>query len=79
MRIVVVKDGMPKRENFKLKALFEEFIALNVKIVKLDFDEGDYKSPDVARSVIGVSAKRHCYPVKAALRSGEVYLIRTDM
>lgn len=79
MRMVVVKDGVPKRDYFKLKAMFDEFMALNVKVVKLELDEGDYASVYVAMHTIGKSAKTHGYPVKTSVRNGEVYMIRTDM
>lgn len=79
MRLVRMENGLPKRENFKLKVIFNEFIAMNVKVAKVNLDPDDYKSITVARSVLGNAAKRHDVPVKVRLRNGEIYFVRKDM
>ncbi len=79
MRFTKMENGIPKRENFKLKPRFDEFIALNVKVVRVDLDEEDYKSPTVAANVLRISAKRWAVPVKVVLSEGEVYFVRKDM
>lgn len=76
----VPMESLPGRKQKKpLAVLFKEFIAMNVKIVKVDLNEHDYKSPKIARSVLGLAAKRHCVPVKVCMRDDEIYFVRTDM
>lgn len=79
MRLIRMEDGMPKRENFKLRPIFEEFLAMDIKVAKIDLDPGDYKSNSVACNVLRVAAKRHDFPVKVRMRNGEVYFERTDI
>lgn len=79
MRFVKMENGLPKRENFKLKVLFNEFIAMNVKVSKVELDPDDYKSISVAYSVLGNAARRHAVPVQVRRRNGEIYFVRKDM
>lgn len=79
MRFTRMENGLPKRENFKLKTIFKEFIAMDIKVARVDLDPDDYKNPAVARNVLGNAAKRHSVPVKVKISDGVVYFIRTDM
>lgn len=79
MRLTKMENGVPKRMNFKLKWFFEDFLNMNVKVARVDFDEDDYKSYKVARGVLATSAKRHSVPVKVVVSEKKVYLVRTDM
>ncbi len=79
MRLTKMENGIPKRENFKLKPLFDEFIALNVKVARVDLDEEDYKSPTVAANVLRIAAKRWAVPIRVVLSEGKVYFVRKDM
>ena len=74
-----MENGVPKRENFKLKERFNEFISMNVKTARVDLDKDDYKSVNVAANVLRVASKRHAVPVKVVVRNGELYFVRTDM
>ena len=79
MRFTKMENGVPKRENFKLKECFNEFIAMNVKTARVDLDKDDYKTVTVAANVLRVASKRHAVTVKVVVRNGELYFVRTDM
>lgn len=79
MKFVTMENGLPKRTYNKLDKYLEEFVRMNVPVARVDLDDREYASPSVARSVIGVACKRWAVPVKAVLREGKVYLVRTDM
>lgn len=79
MRVIEMKDGLPKRENFKLGQFLNGFVRSGIKVAKLDLDPDDYASPQVARSVLSVACKRWAVPVEVKIRDGQVYLVRTDM
>lgn len=66
-------------EKRTLRNNWEEFMRMNVKMVKVELAPDEYKSPTVARGVFAVSIKRYGYPIDARLRNGEIYLIRRDM
>ena len=63
----------------KLKAIWEEFMSMNVKTVKVEIGVDEYKSPEVARSVWATSIKRFGFPIDVKQRNNEIYLIRRDM
>lgn len=66
-----------KKKN--LRVYFEEFIASNTKTAKVVLNEGDYKSPVVARQVMGVAIKRGGFPIKIHRIGDDIYLVRTDI
>lgn len=65
-----------KRGPHMLQAYIEEFMNSDGKIVKIDFNEKDYKSPNVCYSVWKVAVKRSGRLVKVAKRGDEVYLVK---
>ena len=79
MKLVQVERVPGRNENHKLKAAWEEFMGMNVKIAKAELDVDEYKSPSVAANVWAVSIKRFGYPISVKLRKNEIYLIRRDM
>ena len=79
MKFVPVEKLPDKVAKKSLKHAFAEFMAMNVKFAKVDITQFDYKSPAVARNVLGVAAKRHCVDIKVHIRNNEVYFERTDM
>ena len=79
MKFVQVEMVPGRNENHKLKAAWEEFMGMGVKIAKADLDVDEYKSPNVARGVWAVSIKRFGFPIDLKLRRGEIYLVRRDM
>lgn len=57
-----------------LQALIEEFVESDARIVKIELDELDYKSPSVCRSCINVAIKRSKRGIKVFLRGNMVFL-----
>ena len=62
-----------------LDKYFEEFMRMDVKVVKVDFTDHKYKSPNIAARTLQVSAERRGYPINVHNRDGEIYFVRTDM
>lgn len=79
MKFVEVKEVPGVRQNNPLKSKWVEFMAMNVKVAKVDLSEHEYKSATVAQSVMSVSIKRFGYPITVTRRGDELYLIRRDM
>lgn len=79
MRFTKMENGVPKRENFKLNNYFKEFLAMNVKTVRIELDKDDYKSVKVADSALKNAVKRHGVPIKVVRSEGQLYFVRTDM
>lgn len=79
MKFVEV-DKVPGLQKYHaLKSKWEEFMAMNVKVAKVDLDENEYKSHDVAARTMTLSIKRYGYPITVTRRRNEIYLIRRDM
>lgn len=79
MKFVPVNELPERKQKKSLKHVFKEFIAMNVKIARVDLTQFDYKSPKVAYSVLGLASKRHCVDIKVHIRNDEIYFERTDM
>jgi hypothetical protein len=56
-----------------------EFINMNVKMVRIDFDEGDYSNPGSAYRCFFTSVLKYGDPVDVRIRGDGVYLIRKDI
>lgn len=69
-------DAVPKgRTNHKLKDDLERFVQSGVKVARVDFYEGEYKSARVAVSVLNVAIKKHGFNgIKVFQRGNAVYL-----
>lgn len=80
-RITKIEEkDLPKVKQYycSLKAEFEGFMSMNIKVAKVD--TGDhYKNSQVAAQVLGKAAKVHGYPIIVAKRKDEIYFIRRDM
>lgn len=74
-------DTMPAKRCSKkcLMDIFNEFISMNVKLAKVEFEENEYKSVKVADSVLRVAAKRYGVPIKVRMRNDEIYFERRDI
>lgn len=77
MKFVVV-DNIPGRRARKanLQEKIHAFADGEYNIVKLEFEESEYKSPTVAAQVISVAAKRSGRAVKVTQRGDNVYLMK---
>lgn len=74
MKLIPVESIPKRRSKHHLQDLIEEFVNGNVEIVKVDFNDHDYKSSKVCRSCLGVVAKKSGYHLKVSLRNNEVFL-----
>lgn len=79
MKFVEVKEVPGAKRNHRLKDMWDEFIASNMKMAKVDLDEDEYSCLSVAASVMAVSIKRYGYPIRLIRRDGNIYLIRKDI
>lgn len=79
MKFVEVKEVPDQKKYHELKSKWEEFMAMNVKVAKVDLDEEEYKSPEVAARTMMLSIKRFGFPITVTRRRNEIYLIRRDM
>lgn len=90
MKFIEVKE-LPKRIFCKpkypyermgkknLKDYLKEFINMDVKYAKVEFNENDYKTHISAHAALFNAALRHCLPVEVRIINKEVYLIRKDI
>lgn len=81
MRFTVVDEKVLEKrcKQKQLKYVFMEFINMNVKVAKIDFNEFDYKSIDSAYNNLHHGAKRHCVPVQVTKIGDSIYFVRTDI
>lgn len=83
MRFVAV-DELPEKTNQKYRTnnligYLEEFMKMNTKIVRVDFDLGEYSRIESARQAIYQSIRTHGFPIKLCLRNRVIYLVRKDI
>ena len=81
MKFTVVdeKEFVERRAQKKLKYEFMRFIKMNVKVVKVDLTDSDYKSIDVAYNVLHKGAQRHEVPVQVTRMGDSIYFVRTGI
>lgn len=80
MKFTPVNEVPKPRTSCKvLDVYFEEFMRMNVKIVKVDFTEHKYKDSHIAARTLKESAQRRGYPIDVHASNGEVYFVRRDM
>ena len=79
MKFVEVKEVPGVKKYNPLKSKWEEFMAMNVEVAKVDLDIDEYRSVEVARATMATSVKRLGYPITVTRRQNEIYLIRRDM
>lgn len=80
MKLTVVKE-VPKKAAYKsiLNGYLAEFMKMNVKVVKINFNDREYKCASSCQSAFRRAAIAGGYPVTVTARNKEVYLIRRDM
>ena len=72
-------EERPVRTYKKLKAELKRFISMNIKSARVIYTEAEYSCSTSARKALSEAAKMHSLPIKALMRNGNVYLIRTDL
>lgn len=65
--------------NHNLKVFLDEFMSSNIKLAKVEFKEGEYKSVNVAVSCLRNSSYRHGFPIKFFKRKNDIYMERQDI
>lgn len=80
MRLIPVNNLPTKRRTrHRVQDLIDEFMRSDAKIVKLDFNDADYKTPTICSNCMRTAIKRSGhYSIKVALRDKEVYLYKGD-
>lgn len=80
MKLTVVDKSELGRMSYKrckLQSLFEEFIAMDTPVVRVDSHE--YKSAGHCAASLSAGAKRWAKNVDVMRRGKSVYLVRKDM
>lgn len=67
----------PSKKGYKHELNFEEFLGMGVPCVEVL--DHHYKTTQVAQQVMGKAARKWTNNVKVVVRSGRVFLVRTDM
>lgn len=75
----IIVCEIPGKRKHRLQQFLADFMAAGTKHYEVLFDADEYKSPNVARSCLGIAACRGRYPIKVSIRGDRVFLTRTDM
>lgn len=62
-----------------LATVFDEFMVMQIKAVRLNFNRDEYKDTRSATQTLRTFAKSHGLPVRVLHRMNDVYFVRTDM
>lgn len=73
-----IPRGTANRNMLLVKEL-EEFVLMGIKMAKLTYTPGAYKSVYTCYSTLFKVIKREHFPIKMKIRNNEIYLVRTDM
>ena len=75
-------DGVPevrRKQYNNLKADWQEFMDMGVKVAKIDMAQYNYKSLLTGYQVMMKSIRRHGFPIDIMKRGEEIFLVRRDM
>lgn len=76
MKLVAVEKVPEINKKHKLQKMIEEFANSDAKVVKIDLEDGEYKSQAVAYQVIGVAVRRSKRPIEIHMRDGNIFLAK---
>lgn len=76
---VVEKVPNIRKAKKKLRNILDEFMNMNVKAVKFEFDENEYKNAKSCYGNLHKAARNYGYPVNVCKRNGEIYFERRDI
>ena len=79
MRFTKVDEVPKSRTNHKLKDDLERFVQSGVKIARVDFYEGEYKSARVAVQVLRVAVKKHGFTGITVFQRGDNVYLENNM
>ncbi len=78
MKGIIVSE-IPVKQNHNLRRFLDDFMLTKAKYFKVEYSEGEYKTPYHGFRTLQASAKKGKYPIEVSWHKGEVYLTRTDM
>ena len=79
MRFTVVEKVPGKAIKKNLRHIFDEFVNMDVKFAKFEFNENEYKHANSAYNNLTRAARKYGYPVNVHVRENEVYFERRDI
>lgn len=71
--------GLARAVNHSYEDELDIFMSLEMPIVRVELEDGEFKSASSAYGALKRAVRTSGLPVDALLRSGSVYLLRTDM
>lgn len=74
MKLIPVESVPKRRGKHRLQDMITGFVNSDDKIVRIDFNEHDYKSARICRSCIGSAVKRSGHPIRVSIRGNEVFM-----
>ena len=78
--VAITEEELAKKCPYKkMQALVREFMSMNIKIARVDFDEHDYKNTKSACGSFSRAIKDGGFPISVKMIDKELYLIRKDI
>lgn len=73
---IIDRSEIPNKgyNSTKIMRIIEEFIESGADVARIHYDEGEYKNPSNAYSVIRQAIKRNKYAVRAFTANKQVYI-----
>lgn len=82
MKFIPVEDISNKNRGYRyyrsVTKRLEEFLSMDVKLARIEFDPGEYCSSVSAYSPIQRCIKNNRYPINMFMFEGDIYLQRRD-
>lgn len=79
MKFVEVKEVPEVRCRKNLQGYLNEFMAWNIKVAKVEFNEKEYKNARSAQASFHKAIKTSKLPLTIIKRNDEIFLVRNDM
>ena len=79
MRFTEVNEVPKKKAYHNLKDDLERFIASGLKVARVDFHEGEYKSASVAAGCMKIALKRHGISGITVFKRGDHVYLENNM
>ncbi len=81
MRLVEVTEipVCQRKQQIWLRPIFEEFIAMNVRIARVELENEPYATSASAFNAFYKSARDCGFPVYVQMAKGDIYFVRKDM
>lgn len=82
---LIAKEKKKQAAQKDVDAIFQAFLAMQTKAVRVDFSSDEYKNVKSARQALSTFMRNHpgAYPIKLVQRKyngiDNLYMVRTDM